>query len=141
MTHPSHYVAISETMGEVPSDLRYTTEHEWVRIDGENLVIGITDFAQDALTEVVWVEWEKDEGESVDAMESFASVESVKSVSQIYSPVSGEIIGFNDELKDNPSSINEDPYGDGWICNIKASDISDLGGLLDASGYAELIGD
>ena len=68
-------------------------------------------------------------------------MESVKSVSQIYSPVSGEIIGFNDELKDNPSSINEDPYGDGWICNIKASDISDLGGLLDASGYAELIGD
>ena len=141
MTHPSHYVAISETMGEVPSDLRYTAEHEWVRIDGENLVIGITDFAQDALTEVVWVEWEKDEGESVDAMESFASVESVKSVSQIYSPVSGGIIGFNDELMDNPASINEDPYGDGWICNIKASDISDLGGLLDASGYAELIGD
>jgi len=128
-------------MGEVPSDLRYTEKHEWVRIDGENLEVGITDFAQDALTQVVWVEWEKEEGESVDAMESFATVESVKSVSHIFSPVSGEIVGFNDGLKDNPASINEDPYGDGWICKIKASDISDIGGLLDASGYAELIGD
>ena len=141
LTHPSHHVSSSETMGEVPRDLRYTAEHEWVRIEGEEIVVGIPDFAQDALTEVVWVEWEKDEGEAVEAMESFASVESVKSVSQIYSPVSGEIVGLNHELMDNPASVNEDPYGEGWICRVKPSESANLDDLLDSEGYSELIGE
>jgi glycine cleavage system H protein len=127
-------------MGNVPNNLRYTEEHEWVKVDGEKIVIGITDFAQDALTEVVWVEWEKDVGEMVDAMEPFASVESVKSVSQIYSPVAGEVVELNEALIDNPSSINEAPYGEGWIAKIEVNNNADLEGLLGSEDYAEIIG-
>jgi len=140
LTHFIQRVGISETMGDVPNDLRYTAKHEWVKFDGAEIVIGITDFAQDALTEVVWVEWEKDVGEMVDAMEPFASVESVKSVSQIYSPVAGEIAALNEVLIDNPSSINRAPYGEGWICKIKISNNEDLEGLLSSEDYAEIIG-
>ena len=125
-------------MSEVPDELRYTKEHEWIRIEGENVVIGVTDYAQDALTDVVWVEL-PEIGSVVGSMESFASVESVKSVSEIYAPVSGEVLEVNGSLEDSPEQINEDPYGNGWICKMAISDPSELGDLLDGATYRSLI--
>ena len=125
-------------MSEVPEDLKYTKEHEWIRVEGGEVVIGITDFAQNALTDVVWVELPED-GVNVSSMESFASVESVKSVSEIYAPVGGEVVGVNENLEDAPELINDDPYGDGWICRISVSDPSELDTLLDSVSYSELI--
>ncbi|MAE97660.1 MAG: glycine cleavage system protein GcvH [Candidatus Thermoplasmatota archaeon] len=125
-------------MSEVPDELRYTKEHEWIRIEGDNVVIGVTDYAQDALTDVVWVEL-PEIGSVVGSMESFASVESVKSVSEIYAPVSGEVLEVNDSLEDSPEQINEDPYGNGWICKMAISDPSELGDLLDGATYRSLI--
>ncbi len=127
-------------MGEVPRDLRYTAEHEWVRNEGGKVTIGITDFAQNALTEVVWVEL-PEVGSEVEVMESFASVESVKSVSEIYAPLAGTICEVNDSLEEAPEKINEDPYGSGWICKIEIQGAFDNSGLLDADDYSALIGD
>jgi glycine cleavage system H protein len=127
-------------MSEVPSNLHYTKTHEWVRIEGNMLFVGITDFAQEALTEVVWVDL-AEVGTTVQAMESCASVESVKSVSEINSPVGGEILESNTALEDNPEMINENPYGDGWIFRLQPTDISDIEGLLDAAAYTALIGE
>lgn len=131
---------LGESVGDVPSDLRYTEEHEWVRVEGEEVSIGITDFAQNALTEVVWVEL-PEVGSVVEVMESFASVESVKSVSEIYAPVAGTVTEVNESLEDAPERINEDPYGDGWICKIKTGEGVDLSGLLDSDSYSALIGE
>ncbi|MAR42157.1 MAG: glycine cleavage system protein GcvH [Methanobacteriota archaeon] len=125
-------------MSEVPEELKYTKEHEWIRVEGSEVVIGITDFAQNALTDVVWVELPED-GATVSSMESFASVESVKSVSEIYAPVGGEVVGVNEDLEGAPELINDDPYGDGWICRISISDPSELDTLLDSVSYSELI--
>ena len=125
-------------MSEVPEDLKYTKEHEWIRVESGEVVIGITDFAQNALTDVVWVELPED-GAMVSSMEAFASVESVKSVSEIYAPVGGKVVGVNEELEDAPELINEDPYGDGWICRISFSDPSELEALLDSVSYSGLI--
>ena len=127
-------------MSEVPSELHYSESHEWLRIEGDVVTVGITDFAQDALTEVVWVEL-AEVGTSVGAMEPCASVESVKSVSEIYAPVGGEVIESNVTLEDSPERINEDPYGDGWIFRIRTAGGSDAGGLLDAAAYTALIGE
>ena len=127
-----------EDMSEVPDELRYTKEHEWIRIEGDNVVIGVTDYAQDALTDVVWVEL-PEIGSVVGSMESFASVESVKSVSEIYAPVSGEVLEVTDSLEDSPEQINEDPYGNGWICKMAISDPAELGDLLDGATYRSLI--
>lgn len=127
-------------MSEVPADLRYTEEHEWVRIEGDIAIIGVTDFAQDALTDVVWVEL-PEVGASVAAMESCGSVESVKSVSEIYAPLAGEITEANESLEDAPEQINQDPYGEGWIWKMTISDAGELGALLDAAGYSELLGE
>ena len=127
-------------MSEVPSNLHYTKTHEWVRIKGNMLFVGITDFAQEALTEVVWVDL-AEVGASVQAMGACASVESVKSVSEINSPIGGEILESNTALEDNPEMINEDPYGDGWIFRLQPTDISDIEGLLDAAAYTALIGE
>ena len=127
-----------EDMSEVPDELRYRKEHEWIRIEGDNVVIGVTDYAQDALTDVVWVEL-PEIGSVVGSMESFASVESVKSVSEIYAPVSGEVLEVNDSLEDSPEQINEDPYGNGWICKMAISDPAELGDLLDGATYRSLI--
>ena len=127
-------------MSEVPSELHYTESHEWLRIEGDVVTVGITDFAQDALTEVVWVEL-AEVGTSVGAMEPCASVESVKSVSEIYAPVGGEVIESNAALEDSPERINEDPYGDGWIFRIRTVEGSDAEGLLDAAAYTALIGE
>jgi len=125
-------------MSEVPDELRYTKEHEWIRIEGDTVTIGVTDYAQDALTDVVWVEL-PEIGAVVESMESFASVESVKSVSEIYAPVGGEVIEVNDSLEDSPEQINEDPYGNGWICKMSIADASELENLLDGATYRGLI--
>lgn len=127
-------------MGEVPDDLMYTAEHEWIRIDGDEVIIGITDFAQDALTEVVWVEL-PEVGAVVAEMESFASVESVKSVSEIYAPLSGTVTEVNESLEDEPEKINDDPYGSGWICKINTGGNNESDKLLDPVSYSTLIGD
>lgn len=127
-----------ERMSEVPEELRYTKEHEWIRVEGDSVVIGVTDYAQNALTDVVWVEL-PEIGGVVSSMESFASVESVKSVSEIYAPISGIVIEINDVLEDSPELINEDPYGEGWICKMSISDTSELTSLLDGTTYRGLI--
>ena len=127
-------------MSEVPGDLHYTESHEWIRIEGDRAVIGITDYAQDALTDVVWVEL-AEVGAKVGAMEPCASVESVKSVSEIYAPVAGKIVDSNEVLEDTPEAINQDPYGDGWIFALNMDDVSQVEGLLDAATYSGLIGD
>ena len=122
----------------VPDELRYSSDHEWVRLDGDVVRIGITDFAQDALGDVVFVQV-PDVGSAVKAGETVGEVESTKSVSDLYAPVSGTIVEVNDALADAPQSMNDDPYGDGWICAIRLSDPAELEGLLDAAGYRTLI--
>ena len=119
-------------MSEVPEGLIYTKEHEWIRLEGNEITVGITDYAQNALTDVVWVEL-PEVGATVDSMESFASVESVKSVSEIYAPIAGEVVEVNEDLEDAPETINTDPYGDGWICKMNVENLSDLDSLLDAT--------
>ena len=125
-------------MSEVPDELLYTKEHEWIRIEEDSVVIGVTDYAQDALTDVVWVEL-PEIGAVVGSMESFASVESVKSVSEIYAPISGEVTEVNESLEDSPEQINEDPYGNGWICKMSIRNASELENLLDGATYRSLI--
>ena len=127
-------------MSEVPDNLHYTESHEWIRIEGDKAIVGITDYAQDALTYVGWGEL-AEIGSKVGAMEPCASVESVKSVSEIYAPIAGEIVESNDALEDAPEAINQDPYGEGWIFALKIDDGSQVEGLLDAATYSGLIGD
>ena len=127
-------------MSEVPGDLHYTESHEWIRIEGDRAIVGITDYAQDALTDVVGVEL-AEVGTKIGAMEPCASVESVKSVSEIYAPVAGEIVESNEALEDAPEVINQDPYGEGWIFTLIMDDVSQVEGLLDAATYSGLIGD
>jgi glycine cleavage system H protein len=122
-------------MSEIPEGLRYTKEHEWMRVDGNEVIIGITDYAQNALTEIVWVEFQSDIGDSIAELEAFASVESVKSVSEIFAPLAGTLTAVNNTLQDTPESINEDPYGEGWIARFELDDASLINGLLDAAGY------
>ena len=125
-------------MSEIPEELIYTKEHEWIRVEGNEIVVGITDYAQNALTDVVWVEL-PELGVSVKSMESFANVESVKSVSEIYAPVSGEVTEINEDLEDAPETVNTDPYGNGWICKMRMEDSGELDALLDAAAYKSLI--
>lgn len=117
-----------------PKNLKYDREHEWVRTEGEVAVIGISDFAQDQLGEVVYVDLPS-AGDSVVAGEPFGEVESVKSVSELFSPVSGEIVEVNDLLGDAPETVNEAPYGDGWMIKVKLSDPAEVDELMDAEGY------
>ena len=123
----------------IPADLKYTQDHEWIKIDGEIATVGITDFAQGELGDIVYVEIET-EGEELDKEEVFGSVEAVKTVSDLFMPVSGEITEFNEVLEASPETVNEDPYGDGWMIKIKISDTSQLESLLDAADYKEIIG-
>jgi len=109
----------------IPEDLQYTKSHEWVRIEGETATIGITDHAQDELGDIVFVEL-PEEGDTFDAGESFGTVESVKAVSDLYAPVGGEVVEVNSALEDAPESINEDPYGEGWIVKLRTTDEADL---------------
>jgi glycine cleavage system H protein len=122
----------------VPEQLRYSTDHEWLSRDGARARVGITDYAQDALGDVVFVQL-PNVGDSVSAGDTFGEVESTKSVSDIYAPVSGTVVAVNDALTDAPQLVNEDPYGEGWICEIEVSDESQFGGLLDAAAYVELV--
>jgi glycine cleavage system H protein len=121
-----------------PAELRYSKEHEWVRIDGTRAVIGITDYAQDALGDVVYVEV-PDVGTQVGATDKVSEVESTKSVSDIYAPVSGVVVEVNGELTDNPQRVNEDPYGEGWLCIIEIADTGEYEGLMDAAAYRALV--
>ena len=127
-------------MSTVPDDLRYTSDHEWARIEDGRVRIGITDYAQDALGDVVFVQL-PEPGSRVEAGASFSEVESTKSVSDIYAPVAGVVVEVNTDLADAPQRLNEDPYGEGWICVIEPADPSAVGALLDAAAYTELIAD
>ena len=123
----------------IPGDLKYTKDHEWVKVDGDVATVGVTDFAQNELGDIVYVEIET-EGESLDQEEVFGSIEAVKTVSDLFMPLSGEILEFNEALESAPETVNSDPYNDGWMVKIKMSDASELDGLLSADEYTELIG-
>ena len=123
---------------QIPDDLRYSRDHEWIRVEGARATIGITDYAQDALGDVVFVDL-PEVGTATTAGASISEVESTKSVSDIYAPVTGTIADVNAELADAPERLNEDPYGEGWICVIELQDASELDGLLDAAAYRALV--
>ena len=124
----------------VPDDLHYSTDHEWARLEDGRVRMGITDYAQDALGDIVFVQLPV-VGTTVEAGASFSEIESTKSVSDVYAPVPGEVVEVNGELSDGPQRINEDPYGAGWICVLAPSDPSALESLLDAEGYRKLVSD
>ena len=123
----------------IPSELKYTKDHEWVLIEGDIATIGITDFAQGELGDIVYVEVETVD-ETLDAEEIFGTVEAVKTVSDLFLPLSGEIIEFNESLEDEPEKVNSDPYGEGWMIKLKFSDASEIENLLSAEDYEALIG-
>ena len=122
----------------IPKDLKYTKDHEWVRVEGESIVVGITDFAQKELGDIVYVDVDT-EGDTIGKEEVFGSVEAVKTVSDLMMPVSGEIVTFNEVLEDEPELVNSDPYGDGWMIKVLVSDFKELGSLLSADQYKELV--
>ena len=124
----------------VPEDLRYTSDHEWARIDGDIATVGVTDYAQGELGDIVFVEVET-EGEQLDAEEVFGTIEAVKTVSDLILPLAGEVIEFNQALEEDPSLINSDPFGDGWIIKLKMSNVADFESLMDADAYRNSIGD
>ncbi len=123
----------------IPQDLKYTKDHEWIKVEGDTATIGITDFAQGELGDIVYVEVETVD-ETLDREEVFGTVEAVKTVSDLYLPLSGEIIEFNESLEDEPEKVNSDPYGEGWMIKIKFSDESQLEDLLSADAYKEVLG-
>jgi glycine cleavage system H protein len=125
-------------MANYPNDLKYDKEHEWVRVDGDTAVIGISDFAQDQLGEVVFVDL-PDAGSDAVAGETFGEVESVKSVSDLFSPVTGSVVEVNDNLTDAPETVNEDPYGDGWLIKVKLTDASELDELMSSADYEAFV--
>jgi glycine cleavage system H protein len=121
-----------------PENLKYTKDHEWIRIEGEEAYIGITDFAQKELGDIVFIEVETVD-ETLEIEEVFGSIEAVKTVSDLFMPLSGEVLAFNEALESSPEIINSDPYGEGWIIKIKPTNLGEMDGLLDASGYKELV--
>ena len=127
-------------MSEIPADLYYTKEHEWIRMDGDIATIGITDHAQDALTDIVYIELPQ-EGDVLEDMGEFAIVESVKSASPIFAPLAGELTAVNIELEDAPELMNTSPYGDGWIVQMRLSNPDDISGLMSADDYRSMIGE
>jgi glycine cleavage system H protein len=129
---------MSEEVMEIPAGLRYSKEHEWVATEEEVATIGITDYAQEQLGEIVYVELPA-VGDKISKDDAFGVVESVKAVSDIYAPVSGTVVEVNQELPESPEMINEDPYGDGWLVKVKVSDGSELDDLLDNDEYEELV--
>ncbi|MFM1932197.1 MAG: glycine cleavage system protein GcvH [Bacteroidota bacterium] len=122
----------------IPAELKYTKDHEWIRLEGDIATVGITDFAQRELGDIVFVEIET-EGESLGAEEIFGTVEAVKTVSDLFLPVSGTVMEVNSELADNPAVVNDDPYGKGWMIKLKVDNPSDVAALLDASAYSAII--
>ena len=123
----------------IPANLKYTKDHEWVSIDGDVATVGITDFAQKELGDIVYVEVETLD-QTLDKDEVFGTVEAIKTVSDLFLPLSGEIIEFNETLESSPEKVNTDPYGDGWMVKVKISDTSEVEGLLDSEAYKSLIG-
>ena len=123
---------------EIPEGLKYSKEHEWVLVEGKSATIGITEYAQEELGDIVYVEL-PEVGEKVVKDDPFGAVESVKAVSDVYAPVSGAVLEVNDVLPDNPETINDDPYGDGWLIRVELSDLDDLKDLMDAEEYAEYV--
>lgn len=123
----------------IPAELKYTKDHEWVRVEGNIATVGITDFAQSELGDIVYVEIET-EGEELDQEEVFGSVEAVKTVSDLFMPISGKIIEFNSALESDPEAVNKDPYGNGWMVKVELSNPAELDNLLDAAGYEALVG-
>ena len=122
----------------IPEDLKYTKDHEWLKEVGDEAIVGITDFAQKELGDIVFIEVET-EGENLDKDETFGTVEAVKTVSDMFMPVAGEVAAFNEELEATPELVNKDPYGEGWIIKVKIADAAQLDELLDAAAYKELI--
>jgi len=122
-----------------PKELKYTKDHEWLRIKGDNVYVGITSFAQGELGDIVFIDVDT-EGEELEKEEVFGSVEAVKTVSDLFMPINGEVLAFNEKLEDEPELINTDPYGDGWIIKIAVADAGELDALLDADAYKELVG-
>ena len=122
----------------IPQDLKYTKEHEWVRVEGDIAYIGVTDYAQDQLGDVVFVDVPT-VGETLEEGDVFGTIEVVKTVSDLFLPLSGEVVELNEELEESPDLVNKDPYGKGWIIKIKPADLSQMEDLLDAAGYKEII--
>lgn len=123
----------------IPENLKYTKDHEWCLVEGDMITIGVTDFAQSELGDIVFVEVET-EGEELDLEEVFGSIEAVKTVSDLFMPVAGEVVEFNEELESNPELVNSDPYGEGWMIKVKMTDKAGLDDLLSSEEYKELIG-
>ena len=121
-----------------PTNVKYTNEHEWIRLEGEEAYVGITDYAQTQLGDIVFVDIPT-EGETLEKGETFGSIEVVKTVSDLFLPIGGEIIEVNPALEDNPELVNNDPYGEGWIIRIKPTDVSEIDDLLDSEAYKQLI--
>jgi len=122
---------------EFPKDLKYTTSDEWVRVDGKTATIGISDYAQSQLSDIVFVEVTAGVGETLDQGKAFASVESVKAASEIYMPLKGKVVGVNDELPGTPELVNSDPYGKAWMVRVEIADPGQVAGLMDAAAYAK----
>lgn len=122
----------------IPSDLHYTTDHEWIRISGSRATVGITDFAQGELGDIVFVEIET-VGKQLKQGDTFGSIEAVKTVSDLFMPVSGKVLGINEKINDLPDLINKDPYDEGWLIEIEVADVEEVSGLLDAAGYEKLV--
>ncbi|MCG9911021.1 MAG: glycine cleavage system protein GcvH [Flavobacteriales bacterium] len=122
----------------IPDNLKYSKDHEWVRVEGDTAYVGITDFAQGELGDIVFVEIET-EGDTLDAHDVFGSVEAVKTVSDLFMPVGGTVLEVNSNLNDNPELVNSDPYGEGWMVKIKITDAAELDTLMDAAGYRDLV--
>ena len=124
---------------EFPQELKYTKDHEWLRIEGDNAYVGVTEFAQEELGDIVFVDVDT-QGEELEKEEVFGSVEAVKTVSDLFMPINGKVLSFNKKLEDEPELINFDPYGEGWIIKIAISDVTELDELLDALAYQKLVG-
>jgi len=122
----------------IPDNLKYTKDHEWIRTEGDVIFIGITDYAQNELGDIVYIEVET-VGEKLDKEETFGTIEAVKTVSDMFMPVAGEVVEFNEELEQNPEIINNDPYEKGWVVKVKPENMGDVNGLLSAEAYKELI--
>lgn len=123
----------------IPQELKYTKDHEWVRVDGDYAVIGVTDFAQKELGDIVYVDVDT-EGDTVEKDEVFGSVEAVKTVSDLFMPITGEVVEFNEALEDAPELVNNDPYGEGWMIKVTMSDAKELESLLTVEQYKDLVG-
>lgn len=126
-------------MSQIPKDLKYTKTHEWVKVEGDTAIVGITDFAQEQLSDIVYVD-PGSIGKKVSQEQAFGTIEAVKAVSDLYAPVSGEVTAINEELKATPDLVNKEPYGKGWMVKIKIADSAQLKNLLDAVAYEDLVG-